>query len=109
MPTTTEAQLAPFANAALAERISQTIDGELEGEPRATSPPHTAGARALARFQGCTYLLPTIVLCDSPAHPLANREFLFPFASVVPVSQDAISRARWVRVWWLPPSPMTGN
>jgi hypothetical protein len=31
---------------------------------------------------GGTYLLPTIVRC-SPAHPLANREFLFPFASVV--------------------------
>ena len=33
-----------------------------------------------------TYLLPTIVLCERPDHPLANREFLFPFASVVPVA-----------------------
>jgi hypothetical protein len=30
---------------------------------------------------------PTIVLCDSFAHPLANREFLFPYASVVEVPQ----------------------
>ena len=30
---------------------------------------------------------PTIVLCDSFAHPLANREFLCPYASVVRVPQ----------------------
>jgi len=88
-----QAQIAPFANAALAERISQMIDGELD-EPGARDV--TAGRRAggrLAVFQGCAYLLPTIVLCDSPAHPLANREFLFPFASVVPVSQDMLPGA----------------
>jgi hypothetical protein len=82
-----QAQIAPFANAALAERISQTIDEELEGARDYRQSPR------LVTFQGCKYLLPTIVLCDSPAHPLANREFLFPFASVVPVTQDAIPRA----------------
>ncbi len=94
------AQIAPFANAGLAERISQTIDGELDSELHGGAARDvTASYRApmtrsrLATFQGCAYLLPTIVLCDSPAHPLANREFLFPFASVVPVSQDAIPRA----------------
>ena len=39
-------------------------------------------------MNGCTYLQPTIVLCDSPEHPLANREFLFPFAAVVKVQPD---------------------
>lgn len=87
------AQIAPFANAALAERISQTIDGELDGEgARDVTASYREGPR-LASFQGCAYLLPTIVLCDSPAHPLANREFLFPFAGVVPVNQEAIPRA----------------
>jgi len=37
----------------------------------------------IAQCEGITYLRPGIVYCDSPAHPLANREFLFPFASVV--------------------------
>jgi hypothetical protein len=88
-----QAQIAPFANRALAERISQTIDGELDGDSaRDVTASFRQGPR-LANFQGCAYLLPTIVLCDSPVHPLANREFLFPFASVVPVSQDAIPRA----------------
>jgi len=42
----------------------------------------------------CAWLLPTIIWCEDRKHPLANREFLFPFASVVecPVNEmpDAI-------------------
>jgi acyl-CoA reductase-like NAD-dependent aldehyde dehydrogenase len=79
------AQIAPFANAALAERIAQTIEGELEGARAVLAP-------RLTKFQGCSYLLPGIVLCNSPAHPLANREFLFPFASIVTVNQESIPR-----------------
>ena len=37
---------------------------------------------------------PTVVLCDSLDHPLANREFLFPYASVVPVSQEEVRLER---------------
>jgi hypothetical protein len=33
-------------------------------------------------------LRPTIVRCDSFGHPLANREFLFPYASVIAVPQS---------------------
>jgi hypothetical protein len=32
------------------------------------------------------------VLCDSIDHPLANREFLFPFASVVKVTSEDMRR-----------------
>jgi acyl-CoA reductase-like NAD-dependent aldehyde dehydrogenase len=91
--TDEQAQIAPFANASLAERISQAIDGELDGQgARDVTASYRRGGR-LATFQGCSYLLPTIVLCDSHAHPLANREFLFPYASVVPVREDEIPRA----------------
>ena len=48
----------------------------------------TAPAAGVVDWEGATYLLPTIVLCESPDHPLANREFLFPFASVVPVTAE---------------------
>jgi hypothetical protein len=54
-----------------------------------------AGARPLpsrerlAEFGGAKYLLPTVVRCDID-HALANREFLFPFASVVEVPQENI-------------------
>lgn len=33
------------------------------------------------------------MLCDSADHPLANREFLFPFASVVPVDAQHVPSA----------------
>jgi hypothetical protein len=88
-----QAQIAPFANPAVARGINQTIDGELDVPgARDVTASHRQAAR-LVSFQGCSYLLPTIVVCDSPEHPLANREFLFPFASVVPVSQNDIPRA----------------
>ena len=83
-----EAQLAPFADPGVAARISAAIDDGLD-EPGArdvTAARRTSGR--LITWEGSTYLLPTIIHCDAPAHPLANREFLFPFASVVEVSED---------------------
>jgi acyl-CoA reductase-like NAD-dependent aldehyde dehydrogenase len=37
--------------------------------------------------EGGTFLRPTIVRCDSFDHPLANKEFLCPYASVVTCPQ----------------------
>jgi acyl-CoA reductase-like NAD-dependent aldehyde dehydrogenase len=51
-----------------------------------------AGER-LREWESCSYLLPTIVRCASPSHGLANREFLFPFASVVEVEPDELPQA----------------
>lgn len=88
-----EAELAPFANPQVAHRISAMIDRDLEvpGAEDVTAR-HRAGGRVV-EWEGSTYLLPTVVRCDSPEHPLANREFLFPFASVVEVATEAIPDA----------------
>jgi acyl-CoA reductase-like NAD-dependent aldehyde dehydrogenase len=43
-------------------------------------------------FEGGTFIRPTIVRCDSFGHPLANREFLCPYASVVEVPQAEMLR-----------------
>jgi acyl-CoA reductase-like NAD-dependent aldehyde dehydrogenase len=84
------AQLAPFADPNVAARISQMIDqGLTEPGAREVSASYREGAR-LVEHQGCSYLLPTIVLCEGPEHPLANKEFLFPFASVVQTKQELI-------------------
>jgi acyl-CoA reductase-like NAD-dependent aldehyde dehydrogenase len=85
-----EAVLAPFANPDVARRISAMIDRDLEvpGAEDLTAR-HRPGPR-LVQWEGSTYLLPTVVLCDDPGHPLANREFLFPFASVVPVRGEEL-------------------
>lgn len=44
--------------------------------------------KRLVTFEGRTYLLPTVIQCDSNSHPLANKEFLFPYAAVVECSTD---------------------
>ena len=85
-----EAEIAPFATARVGQTLSAMVDQGL-AEPGAfeVTAKHRSGGR-LVTWDGSTYLLPTVVLCDGPEHPLANREFLFPFASVVPVKAEEI-------------------
>jgi len=90
--TDERAGLAPFADPRVAERISTQIDIGLDTPgAREITAEHRLGPR-LVEFDGCTYMLPTIVLCESVDHPLANREFLFPFATVVKVTPDEMGR-----------------
>jgi hypothetical protein len=80
-----DALLAPFADPDTAKRISATIDSDMSGES-GTARDVSASIRGdrVVTAHGGTYLLPTVIRCDAN-HPLANREFLFPFASVVEV------------------------
>jgi hypothetical protein len=88
-----DAQLAPFVDPNVATRVSGLIDQGL-AEPGAREvTAELRGTDRLADFQGCKYLLPTIVLCESAEHKLANREFMFPFTSVVKVTPDQIPSA----------------
>ena len=81
----------PYSN--VAERISNMIDQGLnEQGAREVTATHRQGDR-LSRWQNCSYLLPTLLLCEDGEHSLANKEFLFPFASVVKVNQDRIPAA----------------
>lgn len=81
-----EAELSPFADGGVAARISKMIDGDLYTPgARDMSAAYRDPERCVVR-DGSTYLLPTIVECAAD-HPLANREYLFPFASVVEVPQ----------------------
>lgn len=87
------AKLAPFVDPNVAARISQLIDQGL-AEPGADD--ITAALRKTSRLlsvNGCSYLLPTLILCKSHEHPLANREFLFPYAAVVNVRQEEIPQS----------------
>jgi len=81
-----EAQLAPFADPNVAKRMSSMIDAQMEGAR------DVLARERCVTWDGCTYLLPTIVECDVE-HPLANREYLFPFASVVEIPQDRLPEA----------------
>lgn len=88
-----QAQLAPFADPGVAARISALVDqGLTQGGACDVTAKYRRKERLLS-WQGSSYLLPTVIQCDSTDHPLANREFLFPFASVVEVDQSEIREA----------------
>ncbi len=95
-PTTVddpEAKLSGFANPKMGEWIDGAIDADLEepGCEEMTAKYRDGGRKVLT--DGGTYLRPTIVYCESFEHPLANREFLCPYASVVEVPQtDMLSQ-----------------
>lgn len=84
-----EAKISPFANGEVAKRISAIVDSGLR-EAGATDVTAKYRDSRLVEWNGATYLLPTVVHCESYEHPLANREFLFPFASVVEVPQEQL-------------------
>lgn len=78
-----DAKIAAFANPKMAEAISGAIDAGLR-DPGATELTVVhRGSPRLATIGRCAYLLPTLIHCEDREHPLANREFLFPFATVI--------------------------
>ena len=87
-PRDPEASLAAFTVAGVAEAISDMIEVALAqgGATDVIAPLRDIG-RAVTR-EHCSYLLPTVVHCKSPDQPLANKEFMFPFVSVVDCPED---------------------
>ena len=83
-----DARLSGFANVKMAEFIDAQIEDGLKtpGATEATAK-YRNGPRKV-EFEGGVYLRPTIVQCDSFAHPLANKEYLCPYASVVQCPQS---------------------
>ncbi len=83
-----EARLSGFANPKMADFIDGNIDEGLKtpGAEDATAK-YRGGPRKVIH-EGGTFLRPTIVRCDSFDHPLANKEFLCPYASVVTCPQS---------------------
>jgi hypothetical protein len=77
------AAVAAFANPAVAERMSAMIDAQLRVPGAVDLTQQIRGSPRLATIGRCAYLLPTIIWCEDREHPLANREFLFPYAAVV--------------------------
>jgi acyl-CoA reductase-like NAD-dependent aldehyde dehydrogenase len=81
------ARLSGFANPKMADFINGQIDEGLK-TPGATdvTAKYRNGPRK-AELDGGSFVRPSIVLCDNFQHPLANREFLCPYASVIEVPQ----------------------
>jgi hypothetical protein len=64
----------------MAERMNAAIEGLLPGAQDVTQ--RVRGTPRLVKQGPLAWLLPTIIRCDRE-HALANKEYLFPFASVV--------------------------
>ena len=86
------AEISPFADGGVGRRISAMVDADMDTNAVDVTAKIRGNGERVVEFQGCTYLLPTIVHCG-PCHPLANREFLFPFASVVEVAEEYLPQA----------------
>ncbi len=83
-----EAKLSAMAMPQVAEAINTKIDNALsESGAEDVSASCRSGGR-LVVFEGRTYLLPTVVFCETASHSLANQEFLFPFTAVVEASNE---------------------
>jgi acyl-CoA reductase-like NAD-dependent aldehyde dehydrogenase len=83
-----EAKLSGFANPKMADFIDASIeDGLTTPGAEDVTAKYRGGPRKVVH-EGGTFLRPTIVRCDSFAHPLANKEFLCPYASVVTCPQS---------------------
>jgi len=90
-----EARLAAFPDPAVAHRLSSYIDEQLRGAGAGAvdvTARHRRGGRVV-ELGGCTFLLPTLVWCDEPTHPLCRTELLFPFAAVVEVPRERLLEA----------------
>jgi hypothetical protein len=87
-PSDENARLSGFANTKMAEYIDGAIEQDLKTAGATDVTAKYRNGPRKTEFEGGVYLRPTIVLCDSFAHPLANREFLCPYASVVEVPQS---------------------
>lgn len=85
-----EAQLAAFASREAAERLSGAIDSQLAAGGAEDITARFRDGGRVVETDGAFFLLPTLIRCHTPDHPLARAEYLFPFASVVEVPQSKL-------------------
>ena len=86
-------EVSAFAKPEVAEAISNMVDEGLKTPGARDVTQELRGTPRLVKEGRCAWLLPTVVRCETPDHPLANKEFLFPYASVVEYPQyDVLKR-----------------
>lgn len=79
------AQIAAFPHPAAARQLAASIAAQLDGAACDTA---RGRSERIAAVGGCTFLNPTLIHASDWRHPLANTEYLFPFAAVVEVPQE---------------------
>lgn len=92
-PEHPEASLAAFTVPGVADAVSQAIDVDLKA-PGVTdvTAKHRDTPRVVKEGRA-DYLLPTVVHCTSPDAPIARKEYMFPFVTVVECPEDRMIEA----------------
>jgi acyl-CoA reductase-like NAD-dependent aldehyde dehydrogenase len=82
-PDHPDASLAAFTVPGAAEAISNAIDADLKTQGVTDVTSTYRHDPRLVKDGRADYLLPTVLHCESPDAAAANREYMFPFVSVV--------------------------
>jgi acyl-CoA reductase-like NAD-dependent aldehyde dehydrogenase len=85
-PEDPKSALAAFTVPKQADGAWADIENDLK-QPGAHHATAKFGPRLVKR-ERCDYLRPTVVLCDSPDTPIAKKEYMFPFVTVVQCPQE---------------------
>ncbi len=87
------AELAAFGNPDVGVALSGMVDEGLKTPGAEDVTERIRGTPRLVREGRCAWVLPTIIHVPNTEHPLTNKEYLFPFASVVECPQaDMLKR-----------------
>lgn len=86
LPTDPDAGLAAFTVSGMGAAVWGMIETDLR-EEGVTDMTEEYGPR-LVEQDRCSYLRPMVVHCDSPECAMADKEFMFPFSTVVECPQD---------------------
>ncbi len=87
-PDHPEASLAAFTVPGAAEAISKAIDADLQAPGVTDVTAKYRDTPRVVRDGRADYLLPTVVYCASFDAAVANKEYMFPFVTVVECPQD---------------------
>ena len=88
-----DATLAAFTVPGVATAISQSIDADLKAAGVADVTAQYRDGSRVVKEGRAEFLLPTIVHCSSTDAAIAQKEYMFPFASVVECPQDRMIEA----------------
>jgi acyl-CoA reductase-like NAD-dependent aldehyde dehydrogenase len=83
-------EISAFAKPEVAEAINNMVEEGLKTPGARDVTQEVRGTPRLVKEGRIAYLLPTIIRCDTPEHPLANKEFLFPYAAVIECPQSDV-------------------
>ena len=87
-PDDPQSTLAAFTVPGMAEAIDRDIEERLAGGGATDLTAPLRGGPRLAQEGRASWLLPTVLHCESPEAPAANVEYMFPFVSVVRCPQE---------------------